>query len=81
MDDLISRKAAIDAVDRAVTKEAARWSLRELPAVESFTIEEMVMFINMVEMMRKECNKDFYYSPILSSVNRKVRDVFWNSSV
>ncbi len=81
MDDLISRKAAIDAVDRAVTKEAARWSLQELPAVESFTIEEMVMFINMVEMMRKECNKDFYYSPILSSVNRKVRDVFWNSSV
>lgn len=69
MDDLISRKTAIDAVDRAVTKEAARWSLQELPAVESFTIEEMVMFINMVEMMRKECDKSFYYNPILSSVN------------
>lgn len=77
MDDLISRKAAINSVDRAVTKEAARWSLQELPSVEPFTIEEMVMFINMVEMMRKECSKDFYYSPILSSVNRKVRDVFW----
>lgn len=81
MSDLISRKAAINAVDRAVTKEAARWSLQELPAVEPFTIEEMVMFINMVEMMRKECSKDFYYSPILRSVNRKVRDVFWTSSV
>lgn len=34
MDDLISRQAAIDAIDRAVTKEAARWSLQELPSAE-----------------------------------------------
>lgn len=27
------------------------------------------IFINMVEMMRKECDKSFYYNPILSSVN------------
>ena len=32
--DLISRQAAIDAIDRAVTKEAARWSLQELPSAE-----------------------------------------------
>ena len=34
MDDLISRRAAIEAIDRAVTKEAARWSLQELPSAE-----------------------------------------------
>lgn len=33
-DDTISRQAAIDAIDRAVTKEAARWSLQELPSAE-----------------------------------------------
>ena len=34
MDDLISRQAAIDAVNRAVTKEAARWSMQELPSAQ-----------------------------------------------
>lgn len=30
--DTVSRAAAIDAIDCAVTKEAARWSLQELPS-------------------------------------------------
>lgn len=30
--DLISRQAAIDAINKAVTKEAARWSVKELPS-------------------------------------------------
>lgn len=34
MDDLISRHAAIDAIERAVTKEAARWSIKELPSAQ-----------------------------------------------
>lgn len=34
MDDLISRQAAIDAVNRAVTKEAARWSIEYLPSAQ-----------------------------------------------
>ena len=32
--DLISRQAAIDAINRAVTKEAARWSVEELPSAQ-----------------------------------------------
>lgn len=32
--DLISRQAAIDAVNRAVTQEVARWSLQELPSAQ-----------------------------------------------
>jgi len=38
MSDLISRQAAIDAINRAVTKEAARWSVEELPSAQP-TIE------------------------------------------
>ena len=34
MDDLISRTAAVDAVNRAVTKEAARRSIQELPSAQ-----------------------------------------------
>ena len=34
MDDLISRQAAIDAINRAVTKEAARWSVEALPSAQ-----------------------------------------------
>lgn len=34
MSDTISRTMAIDAIDRAVTKEAARWSLQELPSAQ-----------------------------------------------
>ena len=30
MSDLISRQAAIDVINRAVTKEAARWGVEEL---------------------------------------------------
>lgn len=37
MSDLISRQAAIDAVNHAVTKEVARWSIQELPSVEPKT--------------------------------------------
>lgn len=33
-DDTISRQAAIDAINRAVTKEVARWSVKELPSAE-----------------------------------------------
>jgi len=32
--DTISRQAAIDAINRAVTKEAARWSVEELPSAQ-----------------------------------------------
>lgn len=32
--ELISRRAAIDAINRAVTKEAARWSVEELPSAQ-----------------------------------------------
>ena len=38
MSDTISRAMAIDAIDRAVTKEAARWSLRELPSAQPPTL-------------------------------------------
>lgn len=34
MTDSISRQAAIDAINRAVTKEAARRSVEELPSAE-----------------------------------------------
>ena len=34
MDDLISRQAAIDCVNRAVTQEAARWAIKELPSAQ-----------------------------------------------
>lgn len=34
MNDTINRAMAINAIDRAVTKEAARWSLQELPSAE-----------------------------------------------
>lgn len=35
MTELISRQAALEAIDRAVTKEAARWAVKELPAERS----------------------------------------------
>lgn len=34
MSDTINRVMAIDAIDRAVTKEAAIWSLQELPSAQ-----------------------------------------------
>ena len=34
MDDLISRQSAIDCVNRAVTQEAARWAIKELPSAQ-----------------------------------------------
>jgi len=34
MGDYISRQAAIDAINRAVTKEAARWSIQELSSAQ-----------------------------------------------
>ena len=34
MSDNISRAMAIDAIDRAVTKEAAKWSLQGLPSAQ-----------------------------------------------
>lgn len=34
MNDTINRTMAINAIDRAVTKEAARWSLQELPSAQ-----------------------------------------------
>ena len=40
MDDLISRQAAIDCVNRAVTQEAARWAIKELPSAQP----EMIIY-------------------------------------
>ena len=34
MNDSISRKAAIDAIIKVVTKEVARWSIEELPSTD-----------------------------------------------
>lgn len=34
MSDLIRREDAIEAIERAVTKEAARWSIKELPSAQ-----------------------------------------------
>ena len=34
MNDYIDRQAAIEAINRAVTKEVARWSVKELPSAE-----------------------------------------------
>lgn len=34
MSDLIDRQAAIDCVNRAVTQEAARWAIKELPSAQ-----------------------------------------------
>ena len=42
MSDLISRQAAIDAVNRAETKEAARWSIQELPSADAVQDEWIV---------------------------------------
>lgn len=45
MSDTISRAAAIDVIDRAVTKEAARWSLRELPSARCVHINDIYRLI------------------------------------
>lgn len=42
-DDLISRQAAIDAINRAVTKEAARWSVEELPSAQPEQLSDAYM--------------------------------------
>lgn len=34
MSDLISRRAAVEVINRAVTKEAARWGVKELLSAE-----------------------------------------------
>lgn len=34
MSDLISRKAALEAVEKAATKECARWVIKELPSAQ-----------------------------------------------
>lgn len=34
MSDLISRQAALEAVEKAVTKECAKWVIQEIPPVE-----------------------------------------------
>lgn len=34
MSDLISRRAAIDAVEKAATKECARWVIQEIPPAD-----------------------------------------------
>lgn len=34
MSDLISRRAALDAVEKAATKECARWVIQELPPID-----------------------------------------------
>lgn len=35
MSDLIDRQAVLDVVEKAVTKEVAKWSIKELPSVEN----------------------------------------------
>ena len=39
MNDLIDRQAAIEAVNRSVTREAARWSIQELPSAQPEIIQ------------------------------------------
>lgn len=64
MDDLISRQAAIDAVEKAVTKEAARWSIKELPPAQP---EPITVYIDH-ELTREEYKKlreDVANAPIM----------------
>ena len=45
--DCISRQAAIDAINRAVTKEAARWSVEELPSAgPKITLDDLLDLID-----------------------------------
>ena len=53
MDDLINRQAAIDAINKAVTKEVARWSVKELPSVQptlyGYKIEHLAYIARVME--------------------------------
>ena len=64
--DLISRQAAIDAVDRAVTKEAARWSIQALPSAQPeqrYTEEELRVFRHGISLslLSKRSSQHWYY--------------------
>lgn len=53
MDDVISRKAAIEAVEKAATKECARWVIQELPPVETMSINEIANLL--AEVFKDTC--------------------------
>ena len=52
MNDLISRQAAIDAINRAVTKEAARWSVEDLPSAQPEPCEDAVSRNAIIQNLR-----------------------------
>ena len=47
--------------------------------VEPFTAEEKVMFIDMINSMREECENHCYYRTTLDEINRKVRAALWDA--
>ena len=66
MDDLISRQAEIDAFNRAVTKEAARWSVEELPSAEMAEREQRL--IDMENAVDKNYKRDNYMAQTVKSI-------------
>ena len=61
MDDLISRQAAIDAINRAVTKEVARWSVEELPPAEVEPVKRgKWIYDNQFHWYRASCSECGY---------------------
>lgn len=55
MADLIDRQAAIDAINRAVTKEAAICSVESLPSVQSEQCEDAEFWQKRAEYYSKRC--------------------------
>jgi len=61
MQDLISRQAAIDAINRAVTKEVARWSVEELPPAEVEPVKRgKWIYDNQFHWYRASCSECGY---------------------
>ena len=89
--DTVSRAAAIDAIDRAVTKEAARWSLQELPSAqpEPLTDKEQRIFLAAMGREEKVCKqvdaecrdcKEPYEDSLVRTCHeiiRKVKGALW----
>lgn len=69
--DTISRAAAIDVIDRAVTKEAARWSLQELPSAqpEVRPIDYQDCSNAMLKMWMDNVVTDVEYNRIMDKLN------------
>lgn len=54
MSDLISRRAALDAVEKAATKECARWVIKELPPAQpEITLESAVDYLHDIGWMQE----------------------------